>query len=335
MSSLFKKLRISEQVLIAGTTGKSARRLKEVINEPDVNPLTVAKAYGKTYTGIDEVDSLEGYDYFIIDESSMLSLNDAYKVEKKYSIARTLILVGDPVQLPPIASENIFKEFVRTLKNTPLYLCLTKVYRFSQDFKRHLVIVKDRRYVKNYVRRIVENIISRGIRRWKVATNYHRDKYMGTQILNSVLREVYHGASFSEKFVPGDIVLICSNHYDRKSGELEAANKEEGKIIKVIREKKEYLVDLGDKPTTVPEKHLEYGYAVECRTAQGCEYDAFVFVAGRHDFEENLWYTMSTRGKKEFWLVVPQDVYNRFDEDLKKEINESFIDTKFAWRALS
>lgn len=71
------------------------------------------------------------YDVLLVDEASMVNTELLYKLILRLKNSSTLIMVGDPAQLPPIGAGEPFSDIVE-LSIAPS-VTLTKIYRQSED----------------------------------------------------------------------------------------------------------------------------------------------------------------------------------------------------------
>ena len=101
------------QISFAAPTGKAAKRLQEVVNEPvkTIHSLfSIAVGYGE------EDETLNGlYDgVFFIDESAMITVDVFYTMIKRLNLENSRVyFFGDFNQLPPIGKGLVFKNMLR------------------------------------------------------------------------------------------------------------------------------------------------------------------------------------------------------------------------------
>lgn len=102
-----EKYRIPYQIV--SFTGKAVSRIKEVIHRN--NPSTLHKMIYKIYTQ-------EKFEYLIIDESSMVTIDLFNKFYEIYNINTgydyKIILIGDNNQLEPIHAGSLFSELIKS-----------------------------------------------------------------------------------------------------------------------------------------------------------------------------------------------------------------------------
>jgi exodeoxyribonuclease V alpha subunit len=98
-------------VRLAAPTGKAARRLEEVTGRPAETIHRLLEWRGKFQRNAESpIDA----DAVIVDEVSMLDSRLGYHLFQAIDTDRTsIILVGDPNQLPPVSAGNVLRDLVR------------------------------------------------------------------------------------------------------------------------------------------------------------------------------------------------------------------------------
>lgn len=314
--SKFHKLGIS--VSVTGTTGKSVRRLNELLIKAGINPgaKTLARELGQRYDGTYRVDRIMS-EVLIVDEASMLDIHRLSRINRVMSENQTLILVGDPGQLEPIGTENIFLTVVRLLRDTSLLLELEKNYRFSSEREVFVIAVQNVRRIPEVILSLLrKNGILKDFRKWRVATYGHRQKYTGTEYLNTFIRKFI---TKEGPFFEGEVALVVDNLVDSETKTLKLANKEEVRIISL--EGGEACVMTPTGVARVPLDRLSYAYSVEYRTVQGEEYDCFIFIALKN-IDRNIMYTMLTRGRKKVYMLTTTSSLNHIISNFRKELRQ-------------
>jgi exodeoxyribonuclease V alpha subunit len=71
------------------------------------------------------------YDVLLVDEASMVNTELLYKLILRLKSSSTLIMVGDPAQLPPIGAGEPFSDIIEL--NLAPSVSLTRIYRQSED----------------------------------------------------------------------------------------------------------------------------------------------------------------------------------------------------------
>jgi len=308
-------------VSITGTTGKSVRRLNELLIRRGINPeaRTLARELGQRYDGTYRVERITS-EVLIVDEASMLDIPRLSRINRVMDENQTLVLVGDPGQLEPIGTENIFLTVVRLLRDTPLLLELEKNYRFSSEREVFVIAVQNVRRIPEIILSLLrKNGILRDFQKWKVATYGHRQKYTGTQYLNAYIRRFI--TRDNRPFFEGEIALVVDNTIDSKTKSLKLANKEEVRVISLEGEEACVMTPTGI--ARVPLDRLSHAYSVEYRTVQGEEYDFFIFIALKDKVDGNVIHTMLTRGKKKVYMVTTTGSLNYIVSSFKGELKQA------------
>jgi exodeoxyribonuclease V alpha subunit len=100
------------RVLLAGPTGKSARRMVEVIGHPASTIHRLLEYNGGTRQFTYNKDCpLDDY-VILIDESSMISADLAYALFSALGPKTAVVLVGDPNQLPPVGPGSLLRDVI-------------------------------------------------------------------------------------------------------------------------------------------------------------------------------------------------------------------------------
>ena len=126
---------LHRKTLLAAPTGRAAKRLSELTGrdastihrllEAQISPET-----GEMFFRRDEDDPLD-CDAVIVDEMSMVDLLLMHSLLRALPEKATLILVGDPDQLPSVGAGNLFSDLIRSgLAHT---ICLTEIFRQAQQ----------------------------------------------------------------------------------------------------------------------------------------------------------------------------------------------------------
>ncbi|MEW5692628.1 MAG: AAA family ATPase [Candidatus Hydrogenedentota bacterium] len=117
-------------VKLASPTGRAAKRLQEATGSYASTLHRLLEYDGETF-GRDADNRLQG-DIFIVDEASMIDLFLFYHFLLAFPYERaSLILVGDPYQLPPVGAGNVLNEMIKSNKFNTVYL--KNIYRQEQE----------------------------------------------------------------------------------------------------------------------------------------------------------------------------------------------------------
>jgi hypothetical protein len=117
--------------LLGSFTGKAVSRIKQVV--PDSSPATLHRLIGRSKKS-DEDAEAEAFDYFIIDESSMLESKLFYDFTRAYPQDKyhyKIIFIGDMNQLSPIGWGCLFQQIIKSQKVPTYYL--TQCHRIEGE----------------------------------------------------------------------------------------------------------------------------------------------------------------------------------------------------------
>ena len=319
------------RVALASPTGRAARRLAEATG---VEAQTLHRLFG-IVPGAPAGGKLLGEDVLVIDETSMLDLPLFVLVLRRLPASTTLLLVGDPDQLPSVGPGSLLKDIIGSARFPVAHL--TKVFRQSADsdiiLNAHrinrgelpvfpqqgesgdcfFVVRDDPEEGADMIRRLFcERIPERfgidprsGI---QVLCPMHRGA-AGTESINRLLQETLSaGAQGLEHrgrwLYVGDRVMQSKNDYD-----LEVMNGDLGQVVSLdpTAPSVDVVFD-GRRVTFAKEKldRLETAFAVTVHKSQGGEFPAVVMpLFGEHYMmlRRNVLYTAVTRARRLLVLV--------------------------------
>ena len=319
--SLFELL--GRKTLLAAPTGRAAKRLSELTGceastihrmlEAQISPERGEMDFAK-----DEDDPLR-CDALIIDEMSMVDLRLMHSVLRALPEKSTLILVGDPDQLPSVGAGNVFADLIRCEKVKTV--ALTEVFRQAQEslivMNAHAVnqgrlpILTDKSGDFFFMKRqnsqqVLETVAQLCASRLPsyLGISYSdiqviapsRKGETGTMNLNRILQNVLNPASPDKRelfsgdrsFREGDRVMQIRNNYDlhwRRSDGTEGMgifNGDCGIIGKIDTQNGALQIFFDDREVSYDTdllSELELAYAITAHKSQGSEYKAVVFVA--------------------------------------------------------
>lgn len=318
--SLFDLL--GRKTLLAAPTGRAAKRLSELTGrdastihrllEVQISPET-----GEMYFQHDEDDPLD-CDALILDEVSMVDVILMHCLLLALPDDATLILVGDPDQLPSVGAGNLFADLIRS--GAAEMVCLTEIFRQAQEslivMNAHAVnrgelpilTAKDRdfffmkrRTPETVLQTIAELCAVRlpqnmGIPSEEIQViSPTRKGETGTINLNRVLQAALNPPSPAKKerfcgeicFREGDRVMQIRNNYDilwRKpngGGGTGIFNGDIGIIERIDPRENAVVIRFDDREATYDGDmlvELELAYAITAHKSQGSEYRAVIFV---------------------------------------------------------
>ncbi len=131
--ALFDEL--GKKTLLTAPTGRAAKRISELTGRPAATIHRLLEAQIQPETGLmafthDETDPLE-CDALIVDETSMVDLLLMQSLLCALPEECTLILVGDPDQLPSVGAGNVFSDLIRS--GAVETVRLTEVFRQARE----------------------------------------------------------------------------------------------------------------------------------------------------------------------------------------------------------
>lgn len=318
--SLFELLH--RKTLLAAPTGRAAKRLSELTGseastihrllEAQVSPET-----GEMYFVRDEDEPLQ-CDALIVDEMSMVDVLLMHSLLRALPEKATLIMVGDPDQLPSVGAGNLFADLIRS--GAVRTVCLTEIFRQAQEslivMNAHAVnhgelpvlTSKDRdfffmkrRSSEAVLQTISELCAQRLPKNMGIAPNEiqvispSRKGETGTVNLNRVLQAALNPPSPAKKekfsgercFREGDRVMQIRNNYDimwKKDGGGAGTgifNGDIGTILEIDPSEDQIRIRFDDREVLYDSDllpELELAYAITAHKSQGSEYRAVVFV---------------------------------------------------------
>ena len=124
------------EVVLAAPTGRAAKRMTETTG---IEAKTIHRMLGVAYADDDngrqkfdknETETIEA-DVIIIDEVSMVEMQQCNKLLKAIEPGTRLILVGDANQLPSVAAGNVLKDIIKSKKIKVVRL--TEIFRQARE----------------------------------------------------------------------------------------------------------------------------------------------------------------------------------------------------------
>ncbi|MCR5615863.1 MAG: AAA family ATPase [Saccharofermentans sp.] len=352
LADYFKEKNIT--AVYAAPTGRAAKRLSESTG-------CIATTIHRLLGAVVKDDDTEEMFYehtsdspidarvVIVDEMSMVDTDLFASLISSVAPDSSLILVGDPDQLPSVGCGNVLMDLL-SCRSIPS-VRLTSVHRHdeggsialgsrmilegkapegnSSDF---VVIKTDND--DEAVSRLTDIVKDLGESDWICLTPTRNESLvLGTVRLNKMIQELLTGEETNSiargkdsHFSIGDRVMQTKNNYslewiDPVTGEVNrwVFNGEIG----VVKDSDPILgtmvVEFDDgKRVTYTRKtmeDLELAYAVTVHKAQGCEFDTCIIVLGQMSpllYQRRLLYTAVTRGKKKVILIDSDDCSAHF-----------------------
>lgn len=321
-------------VVLMAPTGKAARRMEELAG---TEARTLHGALGiKPHEGFASPSNLPR-GLVILDEASMLSLEDAVSAVRALPAGASLLLVGDVDQLPPVQPGQPFADLlgrtvtvrlvsVRRQKN-PRAVLLEAARATLEGVPWKEVVrgePEDFLYVRakspaeavRWVRFFSEYYLVGGfsIEDFQVLTPVHGGP-LGTQALNGVLRQIVPrrtsmGVQLGDGHMAfaGEKIIFNENRFLLKVANGTMGILEEiSENILLVRSGKDYL----EVPKGV--SHLvSLGYAITVHRSQGSEWRAVILVLPEtHLLTRKLVYTGLTRAREQVVVITTEDLLRK------------------------
>ncbi len=314
---------LKRKTLLAAPTGRAAKRLSELTGceastihrllEAQISPQT-----GEMYFAKDEDDPLR-CDTLIIDEMSMVDLPLMHSLLCALPEKASLVLVGDPDQLPSVGPGKVFEDLINSGRIETVGL--KEIFRQAQES----LIVTNAHGVNRgelpvlhrtdgdffFIRRrdpreLLQTVTELCAHRLPKYQNLSpmdiqvispsRKGDTGTVNLNRVLQEALNPPGSGKKevrsgeriFREGDRVMQVRNNYDlgwRRTDGVEGLgifNGDCGTVLKIDHKQEQLLIQFDDRWVYYDNEllsDLELAYAITAHKSQGCEYPAVVYVA--------------------------------------------------------
>ena len=314
--------RMEKKTLLAAPTGRAAKRLSELAGreastihrmlETQISPET-----GEMFFARGEHEPLD-CDALIVDEVSMVDVLLMHSLLLALPEEASLILVGDPDQLPSVGAGNLFADLIRS-EVIPT-ISLTEIFRQAQEslivMNAHAVnhgqmpnlSCKDRdfffmkrRSADAVVQTVAELCALRlpnhmGIPSGEIQViSPTRKGETGTIHLNQALQAVLNPPAPSKKekycgdtcFREGDRVMQIRNNYDilwkKRGGGAGTGifNGDIGTILSIDPQEDAICICFDDREVLYDSDmltELELAYAITAHKSQGSEYRAVIFV---------------------------------------------------------
>jgi exodeoxyribonuclease V alpha subunit len=330
------------KILLAAPTGRAAKRMAESCRRPAATIHRLLKWDPAEKKFVFNSRRRLSAHLLIVDETSMLDISLAVSLFRAIAPVTTVVLVGDPDQLPSVGPGNVLHDLIRS------GLCpvthLSVVYRQSRGSRiidnAHRVnngvmpefpAEEDRKTlhdcywieqdtpeeaVQTIVRLVRERIPKRfgfnPLSDIQVLCPMNRGS-CGTAALNQLLQlELNPGKGprimlGERSFHPGDRVMQIRNNYEKL-----VFNGDLGRIGKIDTKAQTFQVDFEDRAVQYEfseTDQLTLAYAVTVHKSQGSEYPAVVVPLLTQHFlmlRRNLLYTAMTRAKRLLVFVGSQ-----------------------------
>ena len=104
---------VGGRVCYMAISGRASRRVAEALGKELAAKCTVKTVAGYLKSTVPTLDP-DSTPWIIVDEASMLDLQNAYRIVTRSPVGARLILVGDPHQLPPVGAGLFFQRLVES-----------------------------------------------------------------------------------------------------------------------------------------------------------------------------------------------------------------------------
>ncbi len=329
------------RVVLAAPTGRAAKRLSDTTNrEAKTIHRLLEFSFQENGFKRNRENPLDA-DVVIIDEMSMVDIVLMNRLMQAIPSHATVILIGDPDQLPSVGAGNVLKSLIDS-QRIPV-VKLTEIFRQARESmivtNAHLINSgdfpelsgpRDRNFhfieeeEPEVVVQIITSLIAERIPNYD---NYHpiddiqllcpmRRGILGTQNFNKCLQDVLNPNTEQtlrgwQAFRTGDKVMQIRNNYD-----YDVYNGDIGRIIGFDPINKILQVQFPDKLVgydTADLNELVLAYATTIHKAQGSEYPVVVIPLHTQHYimlQRNLLYTGITRAKEQVVIVGSQKALN-------------------------
>ena len=314
----FGQLHPGARIALCAPTGRAAQRMAEqtgryastVHRLLEMQPLAGRNMLPR-YT---EVDPLP-VDLLVCDEASMLTSELAAKLLAAVPKAATILLIGDPDQLPAIGAGAVLRDLMAVPDNALPKARLTTQHRSGDviGINAQAVLagrIRDGVYNTSQYRifqvqpkQVLQTALAVATGQ-VLAPMYKGDA--GINRLNEELRKMRNPGPTvrfgGRSYRPGDPVIFCRNDYEQGY-----MNGDMGRILAVTEA--EMVVDLFGQQKMISKADAEDvrpAYCISVHKAQGSEADDITIVLpadARGMVSRNLLYTAITRAKKSVTII--------------------------------
>lgn len=357
--------RLDRDLALCAPTGRAAKRLSQ---STDRQAQTIHRLLG--YRPPDLFKYGEGnqlqVDGVVVDEVSMVDLLLMNNLMDAIPAIATLVLVGDPDQLPPVGAGSVLPDLIDS------EICevveLEKIYRQAQES----TIVSNAHQIKQgnwpqlsegrsqdfwFIERTdpaksaetITELVSSEIPR---TTNYNPKEEIqvlapsyqgicGVDSLNSMLQNRLNhqprlstSSTFDYNFGPGDKVMQLENNYEK-----EVFNGDIGRITTTNKQKKSVKVRYPTGNIVNYNQHelsqLVLAYAITIHKSQGSEYPCIVISLHHQHYvmlKRNLLYTAITRSQELVTIVGTQKALAIAIDNDEENRRNSLLNKRLATR---
>ena len=334
-----KKLRYT----FCAPTGKAANRLGD--KGKTIHRALEATCAGSTFTFKKNERNLVTDDIFIVDEVSMIDLFLMYSILCACSSHQTtLILVGDPNQLPSVSYGNVLRDLCST--DIVPHIHLSKVYRQDPNstilnVARSIVkgVVPKSEYLSSSDVCFIESSDPEEIKQhvWDIYLKHSElranTKEIGIQTIsatkkgqvatiemNKYLHSKLYDCPLEDFMFRSDEKLICTSNVYAKdpSGEIllehSLFNGENGMFSRFLDNQNMYVKKQTGVSVLVDKKTMDLGHCITVHKSQGSEYDVVIVILHKcHGrlLNREIFYTAVTRAKSRLYILGDRESLKR------------------------
>ncbi len=325
---IYQHLFPDKEILLCAPTGRAAQKLSEATGM-DASTLHRAlniKPYKDMFTSKDETNPIDA-ELIIVDEMSMTDTTVFSILLGAVKSSATLILCGDPDQLPSVGAGNILKDLIKSKKFETNILSV--IYRQADEstiIKNALTVNFGSSNLTNapdfqIIECNTENDMSDEIKRVVDENKNVNDPFAlqilsstkkgkaGTVALNKSIKEICNPSKTAvifgdNRFSVGDKIIVNKNDYSKN-----LVNGDVGIITKANTNEITLSIKGSDDITIdrTSFSDISLGYAITVHKSQGTEYKTVVIVLPKNPsiiLKRNLLYTAITRAKEKVILIT-------------------------------
>lgn len=282
------------KVIIGAPTGKAASNLRGSLDE-SISPSTLHQLLKVVPGNFPRPPIPLNADLVIIDEASMIDAPLMARLLNSIRPGATLILVGDPDQLPPVEVGGLFTDLCRALPNRivrldrSLRVQCNRLVSLAQEIQEGKCSI----HPEPLDRMKIEELYPE----YRILTSL-RQGLFGVDSLNACL-----SAHIWKRPPPWEFPILIT----RNSRRWGLSNGETGLLVRHTRGSvtQEDYAQFGAKqiPLLLLPSY-QFGFVLSVHKSQGSEYDkvAIILPPGSERFSRQLLYTAVTRARKEVRL---------------------------------
>lgn len=328
-----KSLLGKKRVILAAVAAKAVKRMQAETGFPSANCCTIA-----SLIYVEKPEDLRDA-MVIIDEASMLSMVDAFRIIRKLPQNTHIVMLGDKNQIPSIQAGRLFYDIIihdavpnKELKisqrhdgktDGQLQQILDGYFPVFDDYKpesgsglfRHLVVPANKfddpiRIAEDRAVELYCNFIQRG-ETVQLISPLRNIKYAGSsESINRKAHLAVFGTSGAKGLCPGTPVVWTKN-MTIEDGTL-LSNGSIGFVHEVFRPGGEYSLSVAFEYEGIAllkwlevKEYLGYAYCLSVHQAQGSEWENVIIVLPNSErmIDRNMVYTALSRCKKRSVIV--------------------------------